>query len=334
MRSSSDGTLQWKDRQSLTTADLREPFYGADLEMELGDSFVASIFGGWVPVPIEDIARRRRQRSGGGPTFGAGIAWRQSLSWDYHRIRPNVARLFREASWSPGNDLTKLIQPQALAGETRAYSQKRGLVLPASQEGEHATAALPDFHRSGEGWRWNRRPGASFRILQYDGYMCPEIDLPFATDDVVREREARPPSPSSVVPAAAATKASPPASRAASDQRRDNRGGVSRTAGGEEMATSSPAHRRSGTPQHKIPEPKVREKEGNSVMMIDLSPKRKGDQAVPKRVFFGRAGVVDVVLRRPSSSTATTTASPSPPSNHCDISVDELKKRLSQLISV
>ena len=73
---------QWKDRRPLTR-DLREPFYGADLEMELGDSFVASIFGGWIPAPIGGMERAVQ-----GPLFEKGIAWRQALSWDHHRMRP------------------------------------------------------------------------------------------------------------------------------------------------------------------------------------------------------------------------------------------------------
>lgn len=51
--------------------------------MELGDSFVASIFGGWVPVPIRNLIQRQE-----GLAFTEGIAWRQSLSWDHHRLRP------------------------------------------------------------------------------------------------------------------------------------------------------------------------------------------------------------------------------------------------------
>lgn len=51
--------------------------------MELGDSFVASIFGGWVPVPIKDLTQLRE-----GLEFSNGIAWRQVLSWDAHRLRP------------------------------------------------------------------------------------------------------------------------------------------------------------------------------------------------------------------------------------------------------
>ncbi|OTA93028.1 hypothetical protein M434DRAFT_73793 [Hypoxylon sp. CO27-5] len=74
--------VYWIDRRALTR-DLREPFYGTDLEMELGDSFVASIFGGWVPVPIKEFIR-----SGDNLDFSKGIAWKQLLNWDFHRLRP------------------------------------------------------------------------------------------------------------------------------------------------------------------------------------------------------------------------------------------------------
>jgi hypothetical protein len=62
---------------------MSEPYYGADLEMELGSSLVAHIFGGWIPVPIKDPVKFRDK-----PTFDLGIAWRQHLSWESHRIRP------------------------------------------------------------------------------------------------------------------------------------------------------------------------------------------------------------------------------------------------------
>ncbi|KAI0183204.1 hypothetical protein EV127DRAFT_353192 [Xylaria flabelliformis] len=74
--------MYWKYRRSLRR-DMREPFYGGDLEMELGDSFVAAIFGGWIPVPVRGLARLRDEFS-----FADGVAWRQALNWDYHRLRP------------------------------------------------------------------------------------------------------------------------------------------------------------------------------------------------------------------------------------------------------
>lgn len=225
----------------------------------------------------------------------------------------------------------KLIQPQTLADENSGGIKKGGLLLHVSQEGKHATAALPDFHRSGEGWRWNRRPGASFRILQYDGYMCPDIDLPFATDDVVREPEVRPPSS----PARSST-LSPIAATATtkSHQRKDGSRGPSIAIGAGGSVTPKPSspHRHKPAVPSSRTQPEQRRKGNNAVMMIDLSPKKQGDTA-PKRVFFGHAGVVDVVLR-PSSSSTTTTAATSSSSDRCEISVDELKKRLSQLIGV
>jgi hypothetical protein len=74
--------MYWRDRRSLVR-DMREPFYGADLEMELGDSFVASIFGGWIPVPVKNPAQLRYNFS-----LEDGLAWRQAISWDHHRMRP------------------------------------------------------------------------------------------------------------------------------------------------------------------------------------------------------------------------------------------------------
>lgn len=74
--------VYWRDFRAAVT-DAGEPFYGADLEMDLGDSLVAHVFGGWVPVPVQDLAAFRKQ-----PTFDLGLAWRQHLSWDFHRLRP------------------------------------------------------------------------------------------------------------------------------------------------------------------------------------------------------------------------------------------------------
>ncbi|KAK8042594.1 hypothetical protein PG994_013077 [Apiospora phragmitis] len=54
---------------------MREPYYGADLEMELGESFIAHLFGGYVPVPTKGIIDLKE-----------GLAWKQFLSWDCHRI--------------------------------------------------------------------------------------------------------------------------------------------------------------------------------------------------------------------------------------------------------
>ncbi|KAI1342315.1 hypothetical protein F5Y15DRAFT_299425 [Xylariaceae sp. FL0016] len=182
----------WKNTRSLTQ-QMAEPFYGADLEMELGDSFIASIFGGYVPFPIRDNARLRQAFS-----FEDGLCWRQALSWDYHRLRPkfrahysvsvdHIARLFTQASWTNAQDpTTHLIQPQALVRDGLALKTV-GLHPHLSAAHQHATAAIANFHPCGDGYVWNRRPGAVFRIPQYDGYMCPDIALPVAAEDVIRE---------------------------------------------------------------------------------------------------------------------------------------------------
>ncbi|KAI2624239.1 hypothetical protein GGR54DRAFT_595588 [Hypoxylon sp. NC1633] len=200
--------VYWTDRRALTR-DLCEPFYGADLEMELGNSFVASIFGGWLPLPIKDFAAA-------GFGFAKGIAWRQTLSWDFHRLRPKhrahysipvdyVARLFSEESWQGArNDLlTDLIRPKTLELAQRNV----GICPQAGEDSRHATAAIADFHCAGQGWKWDRLPGARFRIPQYDGYLCPDVDLPIATDDVIEESKPRPPlKPSPVILSASARK--------------------------------------------------------------------------------------------------------------------------------
>lgn len=74
--------MYWRDLRAVNRR-MTEPYFGGDLEMELGDSFVASIFGGWTPVPV---AADDDFRTSG--TFEQGIAWRQHLTWDHHRARP------------------------------------------------------------------------------------------------------------------------------------------------------------------------------------------------------------------------------------------------------
>ncbi|KAI1481542.1 hypothetical protein F4774DRAFT_407850 [Daldinia eschscholtzii] len=198
--------IYWKDCRALTR-DLREPFYGADLEMELGDSFVASMFGGWVPVQIRNPIQVKESLD-----FSAGIAWKQMLSWDFHRLRPKhrahysipvdyVSRLFSEEDWRASRkDLRKdLIRPQTLEPALKDV----GISPEVAAGGKHATAAIADFHYTGQGWMWNRLTGARFRIPQYDGYLCPDLDLPIATDDVIEEPKPRPqlkPSPMPPMP--------------------------------------------------------------------------------------------------------------------------------------
>ncbi|KAL7627533.1 hypothetical protein AAE478_001726 [Parahypoxylon ruwenzoriense] len=171
--------VYWQDRRALTR-DLREPFYGGDLEMELGDSFVASVFGGWLPVPVGDITEVqgrgwRRRRRGKTLSFEDGLAWKQSLT-----------RLFSKECWVEARDnpARDLVRPRALMADAL---RELGIWPQAAEKNQHATAAIADFHCAGEGWMWNRLPGARFRIPQYDGYLCPDMDLPIATDDVIEE---------------------------------------------------------------------------------------------------------------------------------------------------
>ncbi|KAI0171863.1 hypothetical protein GGR52DRAFT_573017 [Hypoxylon sp. FL1284] len=192
--------IYWQDRRALPR-DLREPYYGADLEMELGDSFVAAIFGGWVPVPVGDADRLREE---GRFDFSDGVAWRQALSWDVHRLRPKyrahysipvdyIANLFAETSWLEGEEAP--VRPSTLEPCLSNLSISTPQASSYSSTGgyRHATAALADFCSAGRGWTWNRRPSAPFRIPQYDGHLCPDLDLPVATDDVIEEARARPP---------------------------------------------------------------------------------------------------------------------------------------------
>ncbi|KAI8963826.1 hypothetical protein F5Y11DRAFT_131076 [Daldinia sp. FL1419] len=195
--------IYWKDFRALAR-DMHEPFYGADLEMELGGSFVASIFGGWMPVQIRKSVQSLN--------FSGGIAWKQALSWDFHRLRPKhrahysipvdyVSRLFSEEDWlASRKDLRRdLIRPQTLEPALNHIGICREVIVT----GKHTAAAIPDFHFTGQGWMWNRLTGARFRIPQYDGYLCPDLNLPVATDDVIEEAKPRPqlkPSPMPPMP--------------------------------------------------------------------------------------------------------------------------------------
>lgn len=49
----------WKDLRT-RPSKMGELFYGADLELELGNSFIAHCFGGWVPVPVVMKAERHQ----------------------------------------------------------------------------------------------------------------------------------------------------------------------------------------------------------------------------------------------------------------------------------
>ncbi|KAH9908767.1 hypothetical protein F4778DRAFT_777045 [Xylariomycetidae sp. FL2044] len=314
--------MYWKDRRSYDPRDTCEPFYGADLEMELGDSFVASVFGGWVPVPIGDFVRLRAEEEF---SLRDGLAWRQALSWDHHRLRPKhrahysisvdyIARLFDETNWSTPpvvshpRHILDLIRPTVLARENSPALKTVGLYAT----GVHATAALPDFHQTGEGWRWNRRVGATFRIPQYDGCMCPEMDLPTATDDVIRE--ARPRDPGSVALIKLADPETP--TRSPQNPRQFRLGGSS------SKVMSTPPPSRSGVSI------------GGSRRMSDAGSRASGKAEIEGEVVVIESAVVDLPPEEemPKVRLSRTSGMLSP--DRSEISVDELKKRLSNLIGV
>ncbi|KAK4449928.1 hypothetical protein QBC34DRAFT_298285 [Podospora aff. communis PSN243] len=158
---------------------MTEPYFGGDLEMELGDSFIASIFGGWIPVPIADENKFRVRG-----TFDEGLAWKEHLSWDSHKTRPEyrthssipvryIANLFDDRSWKDMSCAEHLIRPPTLMNSLQADSSLSSpcrLVLVAET---HASAALADFVEDWDGgglcFRWKRRPAADFRIPLYRG---------------------------------------------------------------------------------------------------------------------------------------------------------------------
>lgn len=79
---------------------------------------------------------------------------------------------------------TELIHPKYLTGNSIAL-RTVGPYAPLAQSNRHATAAIADFHCHGDGWAWNRRPGAWFRIPQYEGCIYPELELPRAGEDAI-----------------------------------------------------------------------------------------------------------------------------------------------------
>ncbi|KAK8059708.1 hypothetical protein PG996_009638, partial [Apiospora saccharicola] len=194
--------IYWRDFRSLSKG-MREPYYGNDLEMELGESFIAHLFGGYVPVPLKGIKDLKE-----------GLTWKEFLSWDCHRVAAISSSLFQFESCSidfGSNSISKLFQqstwkPGPISGESTNMTLLRDQTLPCchvrairkrspnrhgSSPGREPCYLLPDFHLSGEGWKWNRRPGAPFRIPQYDDYMCPDLSLPIAPDNTIMEPQPR-----------------------------------------------------------------------------------------------------------------------------------------------
>ncbi|KAI1633413.1 hypothetical protein F4809DRAFT_655194 [Biscogniauxia mediterranea] len=361
--------IYWKDSRSLAR-NPREPFYGGDLEMELGDSFVAAAFGGWVPVPVLQQPREeeeKKEKKEGRLSFADGLAWRQSLSWDHHRLRPKhrthysipvdyVARLFDEESWfAAAGRPERLIRPYSLAGAAAAAATTAGqpLLHPAFRA-QHAAAALPDFGRAGGGWAWRRARGARFRIPQYDGCVCPELDLPTATDDVITEPVALDPRASSSS-SSSSTSASSSSSSSMSSMRSSMIGVGGMTSSEQTQQQQSPrrfslvaAKKRSskvvdvtGT----LPPPRNRDSgvsgmqattmiktapvkipEEEDIPRVFLGPHHQGQrQRLRQREVSGSGGI-----GRNSSSSSSNSGSP----DRGEISVDELKKRLSRIIGV
>ncbi|KAK6196826.1 hypothetical protein LQW54_011141 [Pestalotiopsis sp. IQ-011] len=296
----------WKDFRSLTR-EMTEPFYGGDLEMELGNSLIADIFGGWVPVPIKDPVKFREK-----PTLESGLAWRQHLDWKYHRMRPKyrahysipveyVARLFKERTWEDNsNNLRLKLQPQTLNKSRNELS----LSHDVEKEGLHAAAALADFHIDGDGWRWNGRAGAPFRIPQYDGSLWPDLDMPVAIDGVIRE-----------------TAALESISRLAREAK--------------PSSSSSPAKKAPGWRHHSRIDSIL------SVSSADSSPSMSPVRGLPlsqQRLPASRLSQAHYAVHRPSSSISIIVSSSDSPlqqqGKSKEITVDELKKRLSRLIGV
>lgn len=172
------------------------------------------------------------------------------------------------------------------------------------KEGLHASAALADFHIDGDGWRWNGRAGAPFRIPQYDGSLWPDLDMPVAIDGVIRE-----------------TAALDPISRLAREAK--------------PSSSSSPAKKAPGWRHHSRIDSIL------SVSSADSSPSMSPVRGLPlsqQRLPASRLSQAHYPVHRPSSSISIIVSSSDSPlqqqGKSKEITVDELKKRLSRLIGV
>lgn len=168
-----------------------------------------------------------------------------------------------------------LIRPQSLTGESAALHTV-GLHTPLAQANEHATAAIADFHCTGDSWIWNRQPGAWFRIPQYDGCLYPELELPTARDDAICEPVARKSRERAIARDSTSLRPSPAAVE------RNKKGRESRT--GERSTTDAYAETRAYTGvrvrgEDALPSPlpslpKVRVVGRVGVMAAKLSPRK------------------------------------------------------------
>ncbi|KAI1461364.1 hypothetical protein F4805DRAFT_279907 [Annulohypoxylon moriforme] len=331
--------VYWKDSRALTR-DLHEPYYGADLQMELGDSFIASIFGGWIPVPIKDFAQLKNRLD-----FSEGLAWRQTLTWDLHRLRPKhrvhysipvnyITHLFSDKCWleAQSDTLGGLIQP----GTLEPAAKDLGMSAQVATDGHHAMAAIPDFHCSGQGWVWNRLLGARFRIPQYDGYLCPDLDLPVATDDVIEEPKPLPPlQPSPVIMAASTARASDIGTAATTDTILDE--------------TDLPSSPFPDSPRIEMfPKPPRRKPTINVNIKMSIRNKKKPSKPMPRQQYTekikenkkseirqSKEGRGDYKKKAAPSFIRLAKDERTPLSpDRSEISLDELRNRLSQLLGV
>ncbi|KAK0714859.1 hypothetical protein B0H67DRAFT_644678 [Lasiosphaeris hirsuta] len=130
--------IYWRDFRAINRR-MTEPYFGGDLEMELGDSFVASIFSGWIPVPVD--------------------------------IEGDVAALFDNRNWAVTTRAEDLIRPSTLSVPYSVRCENVDIDASVSHAGLHASAAIADFLEGDEGGklccRWKRKPGTDFRIPMY-----------------------------------------------------------------------------------------------------------------------------------------------------------------------
>ncbi|KAK0704245.1 hypothetical protein B0T21DRAFT_320753 [Apiosordaria backusii] len=190
--------IYWQDFRAINRR-LSEPFYGGDLEMELGDSLVASIFGGWKPVLCKWTSGWHFN-----PTFNDGIAWYQCLNWDFHRKRPRyrahyavrmdyIAALFDSRSWLTQSS-KGLVRPSTLR---TVCIRRTELDQWIADEGVHASAAIQDFLEEEKECVWIRPSATFFRIPVY-------VEQVFSDDIISRvfndlnDIELLPPEPEAV----------------------------------------------------------------------------------------------------------------------------------------
>ncbi|KAK7956784.1 uncharacterized protein PG986_006006 [Apiospora aurea] len=88
-------------------------------------------------------------------------------------------------------NLTLLLQDQALPHYPVAADSRHSHDRHGDSPKREPCYLVPDFYLSDEGWKWKRRPGAPFRIPQYDDYMCPDLSLPIAPEYVMMEPRPR-----------------------------------------------------------------------------------------------------------------------------------------------